>query len=152
MESRSTSEPSLIRFSHVQLNYAAISWPEDTHCPNTDATEGTGTGRALRWSFLFLSNFLIQVKKKKKKTSYSVFSFSHRSRSEQSTRLPSLRRWTLSATSVLFQVPERSRKQTVRLTASGFGLNDHYRRARSDKSCARQIPLTSHIYPLYNTC
>lgn len=47
MESRSTSEPSLIRFSHVQLNYAAISWPEDTHCPNTDTTKGTGTDQAL---------------------------------------------------------------------------------------------------------
>lgn len=79
MESRSTSEPSLIRFSHVQLNYAAISWPEDTHCPNTDATEGTGTGRALRWSFLFLSNFLIQVKKKKKKDQlFCVFFFTQK--------------------------------------------------------------------------
>lgn len=50
MESRSTSEPSLIRFSHVQLNYAAISWPEDTHCPNTDTTEGTDTDEALSLS------------------------------------------------------------------------------------------------------
>lgn len=47
MESRSTSEPSLIRFSHVQLNYAAISWPEDTHCPHTDTTKGTGADQAL---------------------------------------------------------------------------------------------------------
>lgn len=46
MESRSTSEPSLIRFSHVQLNYAAILWPEGTQCPNTDTTKGTGTDQA----------------------------------------------------------------------------------------------------------
>ncbi|TNN36007.1 hypothetical protein EYF80_053825 [Liparis tanakae] len=32
-ESRSASEPSLIRFSHVRLNYAAVPGPEDTGGP-----------------------------------------------------------------------------------------------------------------------
>lgn len=53
MESRSTSEPSLIRFSHVQLNYAAISWPEDTQCPNTNATTGTDADLAGEEGFLY---------------------------------------------------------------------------------------------------
>lgn len=81
MESRSTSEPSLIRFSHVQLNYAAISWPEDTHCPNTDTTKGTGTDQALSFCFFWAKKnvdfFFFKSKRsrqqKKKKVSLSIY-------------------------------------------------------------------------------
>lgn len=72
MESHSASEPSLIRFSHVQLNYAAISWPGDTQCPNTDTTKGTETERAkgslypVKVSFHSRQAVCANIKEKKK--------------------------------------------------------------------------------------
>lgn len=42
--------------------------------------------------------------------------------------------------------------QTLRLSAPGFGLNDHYPRTWIDRSSVGQIPLPLWIYPLHNMC